>query len=135
MYKTNKPSIFTAQMYDTKVSVEIDHSDLDMNEVMDAFHTLLIGMGYSDSSFREWVKDRAGDYVDEDIADGKIMMSVEDDDVKSWNEYYDKLTYPEKYVANLPEEDIDAALAQHNSDEQLIEDDFDDYGMRTHNHD
>ena len=134
MYKSNKPAIFTAQMYDAKVSVEIDHSDLDMVEVMDAFYTLLIGMGYSDLSFREWVKDRASDYIDQDIENGNIMVNV-DDDVKSWNEYYDKLNYTEKYVANLPEEDIDAALHQHNSDEELIEDDFDDYGMRTHNHD
>ena len=120
--KHNKPTIFTAQMYDTKVSVEIEHSDLDMNEVMDAFHTLLIGMGYSDSSFREWVKDRAADYVDEDIADGKYMFNIEDDE-KIVN----------SYVANLPEEYIDDALAKHNLDEDA--DEFNDYGMRTHNHD
>lgn len=118
--KHNKPTILTAQHYDKKITVEFDHSDTDLNEVMDAVETLIIGMGFSDSSFREWVKDRAADYVDEDIADGKYMFNIEDDE---------KIT--NSYVANLPEEDIDEALVQHN----VHEDGFDDYGMRTHNHD
>jgi len=120
--KHNKPTILTAQHYDKKITVEFDHSDTDLNEVMDAVETLIIGMGFSDSSFREWVKDRAADYVDEDIADGKYMFNIEDDE---------KIT--NSYVANLPEEFIDDALAQHNADEEEIE--FNDYGMRIHNHD
>ena len=32
-----KPTIITAQQYGTKVSVEIDRSDLDLDEVMDAY--------------------------------------------------------------------------------------------------
>lgn len=120
--KHNKPTILTAQHYDKKITVEFDHSDTDLNEVMDAVETLIIGMGFSDSSFREWVKDRAADYVDEDIADGKYMFNIEDDE---------KIT--NSYVANLPEEFIDDALAQHNADEEGVE--FNDYGMRIHNHD
>ena len=122
MYESNKPAIFTAQTYDTKVSVEIDHCDLDLDEVMNAFQTLIVGMGYSNDSLREWVKEKASEYMDEDIADGKYMFNIEDDE-KIIN----------SYVANLPEEDIDLALAQHNADEEA--DDFDDYGMRTHNND
>ena len=122
MYKSNKPAIFTAQMYDTKVSVEIDHCDLDLDEVMNAFQTLIVGMGYSNDSLREWVKEKASEYMDEDIADGKYMFNIEDDE-KIVN----------SYVANLPEEFIDDALAQHNAEEEG--DEFDDYGMRTHNND
>ena len=122
MYKSNKPAIFTAQTYDTKVSVEIDHCDLDLDEVMNAFQTLIVGMGYSNDSLREWVKEKASEFMDEDITDGKYMFNIEDDE-KIVN----------SYVANLPEEFIDDALAQHNADEEG--DDFDDYGMRTHNND
>ena len=41
-----KPTIITAQQYGTKISVEVDHSDLNLDEMMDAFQTLIIGMGY-----------------------------------------------------------------------------------------
>jgi len=57
-----KPSIFTAQNYDTKTTVEIDHSDLDLEEVMEAFQTLIIGMKYSNDSFKNWVLYKADEY-------------------------------------------------------------------------
>jgi hypothetical protein len=55
----NKPAVFTAQTYDTKISVEIDHSDLDLDEVITVFETLIIGMGYSKDSFEKWVIQKA----------------------------------------------------------------------------
>jgi hypothetical protein len=38
-----QPTIITGQQYGTKVSVELDHSDADLDELMDAFQTLVIG--------------------------------------------------------------------------------------------
>ena len=55
----NKPAIFSAQTYGTKTTVELDHSDLDLNEVMDAFKTLIVGMGYNMDSFNQWIKEMA----------------------------------------------------------------------------
>ena len=79
----NKPSIFTAQTYGTKTTVEVDHSDLSLDEVMDAFQTLLIGMGYHHDSFKSWVIERAEEYIETDAEDLKEKLEAwkfEDDD-------------------------------------------------------
>jgi hypothetical protein len=79
----NKPTIITAQQYGTKVSVEIDHSDLNLDEVMDAFQTLIIGLGYHENSFKNWVIDRANEYNETDAEDLKEKLEAwkfEDDD-------------------------------------------------------
>lgn len=71
----NKPAIFTAQTYGTKTTVEIDHSDLDLDEVMDAFQTLIIGMGYHKNSFKNWVIERADEYRETDAEELKEKLS------------------------------------------------------------
>lgn len=62
----NKPTIFSAQAYGTKTTVEIDHSDLSLDEVMDAFETLVTGMGYHKDAWKEWILDRAAEYQEEE---------------------------------------------------------------------
>jgi hypothetical protein len=85
-----KPTIITAQQYGTKVSVELDHSDTDIDELMDAFHTLTIGLGYHQSAWKQWIVDRADEYKEEEA---------------------------EEYVNRLSVNDIDEALVEHNTDE------------------
>jgi hypothetical protein len=78
-----KPSIFTAQTYGTKTTVEVDHSDLSLDEVMDVFQTLIIGMGYHENSFKNWVIERADEYRETDAEDLKEKLEAwkfEDDD-------------------------------------------------------
>ena len=72
----NKPTKFTAENYGTKISVEIDHSDLDIDEVMDSFQTLIIGMGYHQDSFKKWVLDRADEYNETDAEDLKEKLEA-----------------------------------------------------------
>ena len=79
-----KPTIITAQQYGTKISVEVDHSDLNLDEVMDAFQTLIIGMGYHENSFKNWVIDRAQEYNETDAEDLKEKLEAwkfEDDNI------------------------------------------------------
>ena len=79
----NKPSKFTAETYGTKIKVKIDHSDLSLDEVMDAFQTLIIGMGYHENSFKNWVIERANEYIETDAEDLKEKLEAwkfEDDD-------------------------------------------------------
>jgi hypothetical protein len=79
----NKPTKFTAENYGTKISVEVDHSDLTLDEVMDAFQTLIIGMGYHENSFKNWVIERAEEYNETDAEDLKEKLEAwkfEDDD-------------------------------------------------------
>ena len=71
-----KQSIFTAQTYGTKTTVEIDHSDLSLDEVMDVFQTLIIGMGYHENSFKNWVIERAQEYNETDAEDLKEKLEA-----------------------------------------------------------
>ena len=71
-----KPSKFTAETYGTKISVEVDHSDLSLDEVMDVFQTLIIGMGYHENSFKRWVIDRANEYNETDAEDLKEKLEA-----------------------------------------------------------
>ena len=80
----NKPSKFIAETYGTKIKVKIDHSDLSLDEVMDAFQTLIIGMGYHENSFKKWVIERAEEYNETDAEDLKEKLEAwkfEDDDI------------------------------------------------------
>jgi len=78
IFKTghDKTSKFTAEQYGTKVSVEVDHSDMDLDEVMDVFQTLLIGMGYHENSFKNWVIDRADEYRETDAEELKEKLEA-----------------------------------------------------------
>jgi hypothetical protein len=88
----NKAAIFTAQTYGTKTTVEVDHSDLSLDEVMDAFQTLIIGMGYHENSFKNWVIERANEYNETDAEDLKEKLEAwkfEDDDIVLRHGYYE----------------------------------------------
>jgi len=61
-----KPTVITAQQYGTKVSVEIDHSDTDISELFDAFKTICIGLGYSETSWNEYIVDTAAEYREDE---------------------------------------------------------------------
>jgi hypothetical protein len=72
----NKPSKFTAETYGTKIKVKIDHSDLSLDEVMDVFQTLIIGMGYHENSFKNWVIERANEYNETDAEELKEKLEA-----------------------------------------------------------
>lgn len=97
IFKTghDKASKFTAEQYGTKVSVEVDHSDMELDEVMDVFQTLLIGMGYHENSFKNWVIYRADEYRETDTENLKEQLEAwkfEDDD----NDFFGGLDFDEK---------------------------------------
>lgn len=111
-----KPTIITAQQYGTKVSVELNHSDTDIDELMDAFHTLIVGLGYHDSTWKNWIVDRADEYKEEAAEEAMYEPSIE------------LRRAAEEYVNMLSEKDIDEAISEHNAHED--ESEFDDYGSR-----
>lgn len=76
----NKPAIFTAETYGTKTTVEIDHCDLDLDEVMTAFQTLIVGMGYSNDSLKSWVLEKADEYKEDDIRSHYVSNEEADED-------------------------------------------------------
>lgn len=120
----SKPTTFTVKHYDKTITIEIDHSDIDLNEVMETFESLTIAMGFSKDGFRDWVKEMADVYTEEDTENKesfikeyeyeqqqlKTHMRFSDEDVRSiinnWqnppepNEELKKAA--KKYKANLP---------------------------------
>lgn len=97
----NKPTTFSVQNYGKTVVVEFDHSDLDIDEVMDAFQTLIRGMGYADTTFKEWVLNEAEEYKDDEWV-------AEHHPNEALKEAFGR------YVANLPKDEVK----------------YDDYGQR-----
>ena len=121
-----KPTIITAQQYGTKVSVEIDHSDTDLDELMDAFQTLVTGLGYHDLAWKSWIVDRAAEYHEQDTEDLKAKLN-------EWKfEEDDTVDVVFHRNVKLTEKQIDEALAQHNAHEdgfEIDESEYDDCGQ------
>ena len=104
-----KPTIITAQQYGTKVSVELDHSDTDIDELMEAFHTLVVGLGYHQSAWKQWIVDRADEYKEEEI-ENAVDMGIYEPNAELKRA-------AEEYVKLMSETQIDEALAEHNQHE------------------
>jgi hypothetical protein len=64
--KMNKPARFTGEMYGLKVVVEHEYSDVSLDVVMDAFETILTGMGYHPEALKDWIVERAAEYNEQD---------------------------------------------------------------------
>ena len=138
-----KPTIITAQQYGTKISVEVDHSDLNLDEVMDAFQTLIIGLGYHENSFKNWVIDRAQEYNETDAEDLKEKLEAwkfddESDDIVFRHGYENRDELENDFFGTYDSEaekrmDIigqngNDGLHYRATDEDEAE--FDDYGKR-----
>jgi hypothetical protein len=119
-----KPTIITAQQYGTKVSVEIDHSDTDIDELFDAFQTLVVGLGYHESAWKKWILDRADEYRETDAEELKEKLTEWQNDEVADLVFHNDVKFTD--------EEIDKALAQHNAHEEgfeIDESDYDDYGQ------
>jgi len=132
-----KPTIITAQQYGTKVSVEIDHSDTNLDELMDAFQTLIVGLGYSDTSLKSRVLDRADEYRETDTEDlKKVLTEWQNDEVADAVFHRDVKESVRTRLTEMMEDDeqlglyddewqqreytedsVDAAIAEHNAHE------------------
>ena len=82
--------------------------------MFDAFQTLVIGLGYHDSAWKNWIVERADEYKEEAA---EVAMYEPNAELRR---------AAEEYVNMLSEKDIDEAIAQHNAHE----DGFDDYGSK-----
>ena len=122
-----KPTIITAQQYGTKVSVEIDHSDTDLDELMDAFETLIIGLGYHQTAWKNWVVDRADEYKEEAAEEAIYKPSPELRRVaEAYVKELEEQQIDKELISDfdstlndgLDEYDYDAAFAEHNAHEE-----------------
>jgi hypothetical protein len=73
----SQPTILTGKQYGTTVTIELDHSDTSIDEVMDGMLTIVKGLGYLDSTINEWIKDKAKDVYDDEHT--IVKNSIADD--------------------------------------------------------
>lgn len=103
-----QPSKISATQWGKTVTIEIDYSDTDLYEFVEMFKGVVVGLEYDESSWRTVIKELGELYKEEDgDEDGEFHNSVN-------NEFYH---HPYK----LSEKEIDEALAEHNRDEEDIE--------------
>jgi hypothetical protein len=116
-----KPTIITAQQYGTKVSVEIDHSDTNIDELFEAFQTICVGLGYHDSAWKNWIVDRADEYKEEAMEEAMYEPSP----------ILKKAA--QEYVNTLSQTDIDEKrmdiIGQNGNEGLHYESEYDDYGQ------
>ena len=149
----HKPAKFTGEAYGVKTSVEHDHSDLDIDQLMDAFETIAIGLGYHTNSWKQWIIDRAEEYIETDLEDLKEKLEeytledfkreeaeFENDFFGGWDEQRmdvigqngnEGLHYraTEEDEAEFSNEDYEGQFEDWKN-ETPDENEFDDYGMR-----
>jgi hypothetical protein len=85
----NPPSKFTATMWGKTVTIELDHSDIDLNEVMDIFKGLAIASGFEMISWNSVIKDLAADIYDYEREDLKEKLNEWKFDDEDEDEYKD----------------------------------------------
>ncbi len=153
----NRPAKFTGEAYGIKISIDHDHSDLNIDELMDAFETIAIGLGYHKDSWKNWIIDRANEYQEEENEKWESVSDLEDDFFGEWDEKrMDIIGQNGNEGLHYDEEGVDELLKRYNEpetqkrlrafrDEELEklrhegyrateedEDEFDDYGQRKH---
>jgi hypothetical protein len=83
----NPPAKFTATMYGKTVTIELDHSDFDLSELMEIFKGLTIASGFEMSSWNSVIKDLSADIHDYEREDLKEKLNEWKNDDE--NEYKD----------------------------------------------
>jgi hypothetical protein len=147
----NRPAKFTGEAYGIKISIDHDHSDLIIDEMMDAFETIAIGLGYHKDSWKQWIIDRADEYRNEEFEENfsfEFPQSYTADDFKRDEEEFENLRHgyedrekleddffgrynePEtqKRVRALRDAELGIKDGYRATEEDEAE--FDDYGMR-----
>lgn len=79
----NPPSKFTATMYGKSVTIEMDHSDIDLTELMEIFKGLAIASGFANDSWDSVIKELASnieDYEREDLKEKLNEWKFDDED-------------------------------------------------------
>lgn len=75
-----QPTVLTGKQYGTTITIELDHSDTSIDEVMDGFLTIVKGLGYLDFTINEWIKDKAKDIYDDEHNTVTNLLKEEGED-------------------------------------------------------
>ena len=111
---TNKPSKFTGEMHGTKVVVEYESSGISLDETMDAFNTILTGLGYHPDAIKEWIVERAEEYKTEDAQSENNEWDVTlQDGLEDEGDYFWEENATNKVIAILKKMEVDGETMQY----------------------
>jgi len=85
----NPPAKFTATMYGKTVTIEMDHSDFDLTELMEIFKGLAIASGFANDSWDSVIKQLSADIHDYEREDLKEKLNEWKFDDEDEDEYKD----------------------------------------------
>jgi hypothetical protein len=130
----HKPAKFTGEAYGVKTSIEHDHSDLTLDEMMDAFETIAIGLGYHPNSWKQWILDRADEYREEEGEEldhefENLRHGYEDRE-KLEDDFFGRYNEPETQKRLRALRDAELGIKDGYRATEEDESEFDDYGMR-----
>ena len=67
-----QPTKVTAEQWGRKVSIELPHSDTDVNELLDLFKSLALGLGYDVTTWNYGITSMADSILDEELSEEDI---------------------------------------------------------------
>jgi hypothetical protein len=74
-----QPTILKGAQYGTTITIELDHSDTSIDEVMDGFLTIVKGLGYLDTTINQWIKDKSMDIYEDEHQIVKDALNIDED--------------------------------------------------------
>ena len=89
----NPPSKFTATMWGKTVTIELDHSDFDLTELMDIFKGLTIASGFEMTSWNNVIKATASEIYDEEHEIVKEALDTTDDECNECDDEFENLRH------------------------------------------
>ena len=112
--KMNKPARFTGEMYGLKVVVEHEYSDVSLDVVMDAFETILTGMGYHPEALKDWIVERAAEYNEQDnqSEDNEWDVTLEDG-LEDEGDYFWEENKTNEVISILTKMEVDGDTMQY----------------------
>ena len=134
MNTKNQPSSVSATQWGKTVTIAVEHSDVDLYELLEMFKGLAVGLEYSESSWRKVIKELGELYAEEDEDEDEPKKAYYDMGMyepspalkKAVEEYSRKIkenhTHIQDFDVNkLTDKEIDEALSEHNQHEEQLE--------------
>ena len=85
MNTKNKPSSVSATQWGKTVTIAVEHSDVDLYELLEMFKGLAVGLEYSESSWRKVIKELGAIYEEEDIDEALAQHNQHEEELEEWD--------------------------------------------------
>lgn len=85
MNTKNKPSSVSATQWGKTVTIAVEHSDVDLYELLEMFKGLAVGLEYSESSWRKVIKELGAVYEEEDIDEALAEHNQHEEELEEWD--------------------------------------------------